>query len=383
LSVLATLLGCYESRSPEPRRSNDAGDAGDPISPGHDAAVIHGCAIGDRIECDCNTSDRGFRFCQPDSRDYGACTCLSRIWPEISEQQEPEPGCSPEREICDQRDNDCDGRVDERYVCPDDGLSFSDAFPDSVYFIGAVRLGGCTGGPILQPIWPEWSSIAYTGFPCLASDFFFTPSDGTLYFYDHPRRLVRDGPGNDDEPVRHPYDVQVPSRHALVGVLEDGRFVTAAYGHPGDDYFVFDASGHELARLNPQGDFEGRLSLLLHAWTISGNRAYVAYRREWSAPDRHFEILVFRLSEHSQWDLARRVAVKQPFCLIVLADGTVICPGESSQLDLVARLPDGTVHQLMPTLTSAGIRRGFDFRAIIGPREPKGPSAGRWTAAPW
>lgn len=67
---------------------------------------LTGCEPGEDQPCHCGGDQEGFQICQQDGRSWGECICEG---PRL-------PGCTPQTEVCDGLDNDCDGLIDENAI---------------------------------------------------------------------------------------------------------------------------------------------------------------------------------------------------------------------------------------------------------------------------
>jgi hypothetical protein len=322
-----------------------------------DGAEGSHCVTGASAACACTDGRTGAQVCQPDGT-FAACVCADGPPPDAA--PEPPPDAAPDaaacpgasQEFCDGVDNDCNGSVDEGEVCPDAAVLGATPFTGGVYLEGTTAEGSCNA-TALQRFWPAQATSYASGFDCYSRWYRFRRSDGAIYYhatFSGIRRDVASGadpvvptpPCQDQVGVYFDFDgagalhyqcadtvrrgdgvLVASSVLALAATLDDGRLVVTRGSPQGTVFAVLGASGNEVSRLSPFAAFAGTMTAAPGLTTASGNRAYVAYQREYAGGTKK-EIVVFRVDESSAWSKVRRAEVPAfGLTQLVLPDGTV------------------------------------------------------------
>ena len=309
-----------------------------------------------------------------------------------------------ETEWCDQVDNDCDGKIDNGEVCPDDTVANTETFTDAVYLVGTTVEGTCSYDAI-QRVWPFFSEGYYTGFyNCYADLYTFRMTDAKV-FYTTYLGVYEDQPGNGDTLVLTPPcgDGVAPffSTHTLgfdgtgtmyyqcddtvrrgngtfiadsverfYAALADGRSIvtrTSATGE-GEAFVVLGKNGAELARLDVQGEFSGEIVPDWNATSVAGNQGYVAFRR--TLPQEQYELVVYRVTADNVWQRVRRLPLATfGYWTLVISDGTVFVRryATASEEEIVAFRPDGTEQVVWSEAEHTAVRSHGRWQLLVGP----------------
>jgi hypothetical protein len=352
------------------------------------------CVVGASAPCTCSDGRMGAQVCQAGG-DFEACVCLG-----------PGPGPSPDagvcasvsEERCDGLDNDCDGRADDGEVCPDATVAHTLPFTGGVYLQGTTAESTC-GADALQRFWPTLSPTYFHGFDCRSGWYRFRRSDHAIY-YQATFSGIRQDNSTDDPAISTPpcyADVRsdfdfdaagtlyyqcdntvrrgngafiADSIRTLAATLDDGRILVTRTSGDGNDFIVLGPGGQELSRLSPRGQFVGTMTAVPQATTVVGNRAYVAFLRQY-ADDRR-EIVVFRVDEGSAWAKVRRVPVESfGFSLLALSDGTVFVrerdPATIFDDRIVVYPPGDGSHVIWREAEQTVVRTHGGYELLIGP----------------
>jgi hypothetical protein len=344
--------------------------------------------------CTCSDGAAGVQVCAADGT-LAACACgrAGTCAPVFSD------------EYCDGLDNDCNGVVDDREVCPDATVANATPFSGAVYLQGVLGQGSC-GSDALQRFWPTPSPSYRSGFDCYAEWYHFRRSDNALYYTSVFSGIHQDSDTIDPLVPTPPCDTTVdpaamPGTYfdfdasstlyyqcngevrkgdgtlvaqnaSLVAVLDDGRVIATRRSVGRTDFVVLDGSGNELSRLSPGAELGGELTAAVEATTVVGNLGYVAYRRRY--PIQQSEVVVYRVDESSTWSRVRRAAVPGfGFAQLVLSDGTVLIreqdPNNRNEVTqrIMAFLPDGTSRIAWSEVDPGNVRSFIGFGLLTGP----------------
>lgn len=333
--------------------------------------------------CECAEGSPGTQVCRDDGA-IAACICA------------PQSSCDlPSEEHCDGLDNDCNGAVDDRGVCPDATITNASPFTKAVYFHGSHDV--CNDS--LTRFWPTLAPSGLRGFECRADAFRFRRSDGALFYRTTFEGIYQyvEGP---DVPVstapcetffRIPFDFDAAGtfhyqcnytvrrgagellvdRARLVATFDDGRILAMREEPNGGEVLtVVDAAGVERARFSPSSELVGTLSLAEESAYVDGNRAYVVYLRSFSPRKR--EVVIYRIDESSTFARVRRVPVPHfGEQLLGLSDGTVFVEGHnlgSPDAQLVVFRPDGTSEVLLREQPDNPLGLSFGGELTVGPQ---------------
>ncbi|HVJ14451.1 MAG TPA: hypothetical protein VM686_03380 [Polyangiaceae bacterium] len=304
--------------------------------------------------------------------------------------------CTPVQETCDDADNDCDGVVDNGYVCDDATVHHIVPLTRGVYLQGTTSEDNCGYDALLQ-FWPTQGAFYYEGFACGAERYLFRRSDNQLFYAGQGAALgiLQDVSGTDqdtlqgstpcgfavgngfdfnafsqlhyqcDDTVRRDGTLVATPVTGVVAVLDDGRIIAT---RDDAEYVVFDAAGGELSAFPAAGGIAGTVSLNQNA-VVAGNAAYLTLLREFDSAN---EVMVFRVNESSQWELVRRVTVDDPGTSVIASpEGTVLVRGVEpvSGVDeqIVAYMVDGTDFVVWSEADSATIKADGGAQLLPGP----------------
>jgi hypothetical protein len=301
-----------------------------------------------------------------------------------------EPPCVPEDhwESCDQRDNNCDGNIDEGYVCPPEpGVVGALPFAGGVYLVGTTAKGQA-GATALQRFWPSVDPTYINGFGNYDDDFSVRRSDTQLFFADLDGVVGRiDGRVQMPECLqfavsRYDFDANETLYYVCRGELLRGQAepvvteVTELVGVTDDGRAVVVRSGEGLGHWAQASGFVpldlqifGTLSYV--ASSVQGNTVVAAFARQLEES----EVIVLKLDESSNWSVMRRVAV-EPFAGTweVLVDGTLMLhqvdPEDTRYRRIVALLPDGTEQIAWREAESTEVVIHGSSSMFTGPLEP-------------
>jgi hypothetical protein len=263
-------------------------------------------------------------------------------------------GCETgQTEWCDGLDNDCDGHADNGEVCPDDTVANTEPFVDGVYLLGTLQPSVSDRNAVKRfwptiaddywgPFWrsPSWCNFRRSDEALFYADLFYGLVE---YHEDQPHTGIFTPPCTDGvygqpwfdnagtvyyqcgETIRRGNGVLVRKDALLFAVLDDGRVVLARKHNETDHeeaLVVVSPSGEELSRLNPQKQLAGTLVPDWSSFSVSGNHAYVGFRREFGQGQR--ELVVYRLDENSMWQRVRRLTLPDfGRARLPVSDGTV------------------------------------------------------------
>ncbi|HVY31513.1 MAG TPA: hypothetical protein VHB79_33395 [Polyangiaceae bacterium] len=316
------------------------------------------CGVGDAQGCRCADYVLGHRDCESGS--FGACNCRVTT---------PEPaaaGCVPKTEICNQVDDDCDGLVDEHFVCRDSTVKNTRPYSRGVY-LKASTSSTC-GSDVAQRFWPTLDQNHVNGLDC-SNEYWFADFDDRLYRQLGTRVYRKNSVGEtklsvppcgsrfgfDQEGVvyyvcghdllRGDGEILTGSIASAVAVLNDGRTIVTRRGPVATtQYVVLDRDGNELVRFPPYGMFSGSVGIAPLASSTAGDAAYVAINRTYvETVTQVSEVMVYEIDPDSVFRLVRRVVVPSlPIRQLVISDGTVFVLSTGGATNITAYHPDNT-----------------------------------------
>lgn len=292
------------------------------------------CAGGGFGPCECDPPDAG----HPSDAPTQDAPCVATAF-----------------ETCDGADEDCDGRADEGFVCPDDTITNVEEYEGGVWFAGTLSDGACWLNA-LQQFWPSHDDRYMSGFGCTPFWFAFRPSDNALFYVQGYDGIRRDVPLGEDPLVDAPpcgrpwshfgfdardhmyYECDTSIGRSLrrddgemlaagvawlEAVLPSGRTVVAV-GSPGEEAFTLrDIDGFDLG--GPVFDgWDGRFVALETSSTVQGEAAWMIVRRAFSGGGGEF--LVLRVDgDTATWSVARRMRLEGSLGVarLALPDGTI------------------------------------------------------------
>jgi hypothetical protein len=305
-------------------------------------------------------------------------------------------------EWCDDRDNDCNGAIDDGQVCEDLTVANTDPFTDGAYFQGTTSEGLC-GREALQQFWPTLDPDFFSGFGCYARRYVFRRPDYAIYYHatfsgileDHEGEdLVVDTPpcgdrvggvfGFDGDQTLH-YTCSGELRRgngelvtqqivAYVATLPDGRSVITRSSEltpREDDYVVLGPDGSELARLDPHVTFSGSLAPVIDGCSIQGDTAYLLFHRTYGQNQR--ELVGFRLTQDNEFQLMRRVPVDAfGTATMLVSDGTMFIrerdPNETLDERIRAFTVDNEEAVVWREADAPRVRAHIGDQLLTGPR---------------
>jgi hypothetical protein len=313
--------------------------------------------------------------------------------------------CDPV-EWCDGVDNDCNGVIDDGYVCPDPSVSNTLPFVDGAYFQGTTAEGSC-GADALQRVWPTKSNTYYAGFDCYADLFQFRRNDWQLFYQSTFSGIRQDGAPDGGDPIiptppcgdgvsgyfgfesdstlyyqcgtslRRGNGEAVTGLNRLAGVLDDGRtIVMRSFGSSGSRFEVADKAG-QTATVLDVANFVGTMTPQPNATTIRGNDAFVLFSR--ALGQNPTELVMFRLTPSNQWLLVRRVpSARVGMWPLALSDGTILVrerdPATTFDERIVVFPPGGSETVIWREAEAPVVRAHIGSQLLIGPAVPSGPS---------
>jgi hypothetical protein len=282
----------------------------------------------------------------------------------------------PQEELCDGRDNDCDGLADEGHICPDDSVHFTEPFAGRVWFVGTLT-EGYSGGGAVQRFWPSVSDSYRRIYDPYLTTARFRRSDDALFFASNTG-LHQAGPGEPALPTptcrNGPYDFDAMNRLYYVcreklyrdgtpllasvswleAVLPSGRSIVVRPALRNAVALLVDVDGTELSRLSFL-DWSGTFDLLQNQSSVQGERAWIMTLR--ALPDGSREFVVVRVDgETGAWDVVRRL----PLPTLLGSAGIA--------------LPDGRILLEVPDLTTTWDHQFVDY-------PPEGPVRVIWREA--
>lgn len=369
------------------------------------------CVPGMTLACACASGERGAQACQSDGR-YAACVCDGRSLDAGIEDaartrdvaatdartprdaaRADSPLCfDPREELCDGRDNDCDGIADEGHVCPDDSIHFTEPFAGGVWFRGTLT-EGLGGQDAVQRFWPSVTDGYHRIYDSYVSRVLFRQSDGALYF-SSSSGLHEASPGEPTLPtlpcVNGPFGFDDLNRAYYVcgetlfrdgmpllasiswleAVLPSGRSIVVRPDLRNATFLLLDVDGTELSRLSFP-DWSGTFSALTASSSVQGERAWLMVAREIDP----VEYVVVRVDGNTgAWDVVRRLRSTPlgPY-RIALPNGHVLFDRQdafaSSTYEFVDLPPDGPPRVVWREADAPEVRLHGATQFIAGPLE--------------
>lgn len=350
------------------------------------------CTLGDVQGCRCDDDVVGRREC--DNGSFGACNC------QVLSTEEPAVGCEPKSESCNELDDDCDGSVDEHFVCSDDSVRHAVPFERAVYLDGSTSPGACSA-VVLQRFWPTLAASYIPGAGCNTNQLLFPEFDDGLYY--GAGSLFRRTSSPPDAKLSTPWcssfsglsfgfdgqgllhyacggilyrgdgEIITGSINNVVAVLADGRVVVTRRGWwANTQYVVLSPSGAEIVRFPYEGMFSGDVSPVSASATTAGNTAYLGLVRTYDdGATERTEVLVYMVDTDSALRLVRRLPVPALGTFLVVSDGTVFVRSVSGVNQTVtAYLPDHTSKIVWRTTDTPAVKPHASRLLLAGPIEP-------------
>jgi hypothetical protein len=364
------------------------------------------CVPGMAVVCACTSGRTGAQTCQAEGR-YAECVCdepsldagiEDASFDAASDARVPRdaartdsPLCfEPRQEVCDGRDNDCDGLADEGHICPDDSVRFTEPFAGGVWFVGTLT-EGLAGGGAVQRFWPSVSDSYRRIYDSYLQRARFRRSDNALFFSSNSG-LHEASPGEPATPLcfNASYDFDQTNRlYSICGdtlfrdgtpllasvrwleaVLPSGRSIVVRPALRDAVLLLLDVDGTELSRLSFT-DWSGTFEAVYGSSSVQGERAWVMVRRDIVPP----ELVVVRVDgDTGAWDVVRRLPPPElpGASTIALPNGHVLFERQNvsaSGYEFVDYPPEGPVRVLWREAEAPEVRLHGLSQFITGPLE--------------